>query len=84
MAGRLIVGAALIVAAPRMLFSQAFAWFGIALVVSSTVLLCLPWTWHRAFGERVLPGFVRFLGIVGPICLFLGAMLIAAVVAGNA
>jgi|SRR5688572_23153478 hypothetical protein len=82
MAARIIVGAALFIASPRMLFSQVFAWFGAALLVSSILLLCLPWTWHRALGERVLPRFVRYLGVVAPICFLLGGMLIASTVVG--
>src|SRR5688500_10046984 len=65
MAARILVGGALVVASPRMLFQQFFYWFGLALLASSVVLLCLPWKWHRSFGERVLPRFVGLLGIVG-------------------
>jgi hypothetical protein len=84
MAARVLVGVALVIASPRMLFSQAFFWFGVALVVSSALLLCLPWTWHRSMGERVLPRLVRFLAIVGTVSLLLGGLLVAATVVGAA
>jgi hypothetical protein len=82
MAARIMVGGALVVASPRMLFPQFFYWFGLALLASSAVLLCLPWKWHRSFGERVLPRFVSLLGIVSFVSLLLGGLLVAATVAG--
>jgi hypothetical protein len=82
MAARILVGLALIVASPRMLLSQFFLWFGVALLASSVLLLCLPWKWHRSMGERVLPRLVGLLGVVSPVSLLLGGLLIAATVAG--
>jgi hypothetical protein len=82
MAARILVGVALVVASPRMLFSQYFLWFGVALLASSVMLLCLPWRWHRSMGERVLPRFVSLLGVVSVVSLLLGSLLVAAVVAG--
>jgi hypothetical protein len=82
MAARIVAGGALVVASPRMLFPQFFFWFGVALLASSLVLLCLPWQWHRSMGERVLPRFVRFLGVVSLVSLLLGGLLVAAIVAG--
>jgi hypothetical protein len=81
MAARILVGVALFVASPRMLFSHFFFWFGVALLASSVLLLCLPWKWHRSMGERVLPKFASFLDIVSFVSLLLGGMLIAATVA---
>jgi hypothetical protein len=82
MVARILVGIALVIASPRMLFSQFFFWFGVALLGSSTVLLCLPWTWHRSMGERLLPKLVRFLGVVSMVSLLLGGLLVAATVVG--
>src|SRR5688572_22109348 len=84
MAGRILVGGALVVASPQMLFSRFFFWFGVALLGSSMVLLCLPWKWHRSMGERVLPRFVGLLGVVSPVAFLLGGLLVAATVAGGA
>lgn len=83
MTTRILVGLALIIASPRMSYAQVFFWFGVVLVGSSLVLLCLPWTWHRAFARRVLPGFVRMLWIVSPVSLVLGAALVAATLDGG-
>jgi len=82
MAARVLVGIALVIASPRMLFSQFFFWFGVALLASSALLLFLPWKWHRSMGERVLPSLVRFLGVVSPVSLLLGGLLVAATVVG--
>jgi hypothetical protein len=82
MVGRILVGVALVVASPQMLFSAFFLWFGVALLASSMVLLCLPWRWHRSMGERVLPKFVSLLGVVSPVAFLLGGLLVAATVAG--
>lgn len=82
MAARISVGIALIIASPRMLYAQFFFWFGIILLASSAVLLCLPWTWHRSMGERLLPGLVRVPGVVGAVSFILGGLLIAATVVG--
>jgi hypothetical protein len=82
MAVRILVGIALIVASPRMHTSQFFFFFGIALLASSMLLLCLPWRYHRSMGERVLPRLVRLLPVVGLVSLLLGGLLIAALLAG--
>ena len=82
MAARILVGVALVVASPQMLFSQFFFWFGIALLASSVLLLFLPWKWHRSMGERILPRLVGLLGVVSPVSLLLGGLLVAATVAG--
>jgi hypothetical protein len=65
-----------------MLYSQYFLWFGVALLASSVLLLCLPWKWHRSMGERLLPRFVSLLPVVGLVSLLLGGLLVAATVAG--
>jgi hypothetical protein len=81
MAARILVGLALLVASPRMLFPSFFYWFGVALLSSSVLLLCMPWKWHLSMSERVLPRFTRFLGVVGSVSLLLGGLLVAATVA---
>jgi hypothetical protein len=82
MAARIVVGLALVIASPRMLYTQFFFWFGMALLASSVVLLCLPWTWHRSMGERLLPGFVRLLVVVGLVSFILGGLLVGATIMG--
>ena len=52
---RLIVGAALVLTAPRMRFPQAFGVFGWLLIGTSLVLCLVPWRLHERFGKRALP-----------------------------
>ena len=66
-----------------MLISQLFFWFGMALLVSSILLICLPWKWHRSMGERVLPRFVNLLGLVSLVSFLLGGLLVVATIAGS-
>ena len=82
MAARILVGGALVLASPRMLIPKFFLWFGMALLVSSILLLCLPWKWHRSMGERVLPRLVSLLGLVSLVSFLLGGLLVAATIAG--
>ena len=77
---RLLIGAALIIAAPRLLYAQYFAVFGWILVITSAVLIVLPWRWHQRFAERVMPPFTRYLFAIGLCCLTLGAVTLLALV----
>jgi hypothetical protein len=83
MGARILVGVSLVIASPRMLISQFFFWFGMALLVSSILLICLPWKWHRSMGERVLPRFVNLLGLVSLVSFLLGGLLVVATIAGS-
>src|SRR5690606_4857556 len=58
---RLLIGVALVVLSPAMWQPNLFWIVGWAIVVSSAVLLCVPWQWHHRFGERELPMLVRHL-----------------------
>jgi len=50
---RVLIGAALVVLSPAMWQPKMFWIFGWAIVVSSVVLLCVPWQWHRRLGRSV-------------------------------
>lgn len=84
MVARIAVGSALVIAAPRMRFSPLFTGFGLALLISSVLLLCFPWRWHHAFAERVMPAFTQYLGFVGVVSFLIGALLLVATFAGAA
>ena len=79
---RLLIGAALVVLAPRMWEPGFFRLIGWAIVVSSAALMCVPWQWHHRFAERVLPLVVRNLRLcaMGPFAF--GALLLYGVFAG--
>ena len=72
---RLVVGAALVVRSPIMWQPGMFWLVGWAIVVSSAVLLCVPWQWHHRLGERVLPRLVRHLRLYAVGSFVFGALL---------
>jgi hypothetical protein len=80
---RVLVGAALVVRSPIMWQPKVFWLVGWAIVVSSAVLLCVPWQWHQRLGERVLPLLARHLRIYAVGSLTLGALLLYGVFAGG-
>lgn len=75
---RLLVGAALVVAAPRMLYADVFYWFGWVLVVTSIILLLLPWRWHHRFAQRVVPPLTKRVWLFGLLSLPLGGVILFA------
>ena len=80
---RLLVGAALVVRSPAMWQPGMFRLVGWAIVVSSAVLLCLPWQWHHRLGERVLPLLLRHLRLYALGSFIFGALLLYGVCAGG-
>lgn len=76
---RLLVGAALVVAAPRLLFADVFLVFGWVIVVTSIVLLVLPWRWHQRFARAAVPPLTRRVWLFGLLSLPLGGILLFAV-----
>ena len=81
---RLLVGAALVVRSPTMWQPRMFWLLGWAIVVSSAVLMCVPWQWHHRLGERMLPLLVRHLRLYAVGSLALGALLLYGFFAGGA
>jgi len=81
-AARIIIGASLILLSPSMWQSGLFRLFGWAIVLSSLVLICLPWRWHDRLGERMRPMLVRYLRLYAVSALVLGVLLLYAVFAG--
>jgi hypothetical protein len=81
---RLIVGAALVVLSPARWQPKVFWLVGWAIIVSSAVLLCLPWQWHHRFGLRVGPILFRYLKLYAAGAFAFGALLLYGVFAGGA
>ena len=80
---RLLIGAALVVRSPIMWQPEMFWLVGWAIVVSSAVLLCVPWQWHHRLGGRVLPLLVRHLRLYALGSGAFGALLLYGVFAGG-
>ena len=81
---RLVVGAALVVSAPRMLLSGAFNFFGWVLLVTTACLLLVPWRWHRRFAQHAVPQATRYITLLGVVSLGIGGIILAAVSRGSA
>ena len=82
---RLLVGAALVLLSPTMWQPQIFRLFGWAVLISSAVLICVPWRWHHRLGERfrILPLLIRHLRLYAVGSSALGALLLYGVYAGG-
>lgn len=80
LAMRILAGAALLVSAPRMRFSPAFALFGWLLVGTSLVLALLPWRLHQRFAAWSVPEAVRYMPLIGASALAGGLVLFWALV----
>ena len=76
---RLTVGAAIVVFAPSMLFSNFFMFFGWLLVVTTVGLLLIPWQWHHKFGEWAIPLAIRHLKLYAIGTFVLGSFILYSV-----
>lgn len=81
---RLIAGAALVLYAPHMRFSTAFELIGWVLLSTTACLLLVPWRWHRAFSQRMVPRATRFIALIGVTSLSFGGLVLFAVIGGRA
>ncbi len=81
---RLIVGAAMLQLAPRMIWPTAFNLFGWMVIGTTTLLLLVPWRVHQGFAQQSVPRALRFLPLIGVASLAFGVLMIAAVVRGIA
>ncbi len=81
---RLLVGAALIYSAHRMLFPGAFALFGWVLLVSTACLALVPWQWHQRFTQQAVPRATRYIALIGLASLAIGGFILVAVALGGA
>lgn len=81
---RLVVGGALVLHAPRMLFAGAFTVFGWVLLITTACLLVMPWRWHHRFALQAVPRAARHITLVGLTSLVIGGLILAAVARGSA
>jgi hypothetical protein len=76
---RVLAGAALVHAAPRMAGTPAVRAFGIILIGTSLALALIPWRVHRRFAAWSVPQAMPYLPLIGVASLAGGLCLIAAV-----
>lgn len=75
---RLLAGWAFLRYAPRTNFPAAFVGIGVVLVVTTSLLLLVPWRWHRRFAQRAVPAALPFLTLIGIVSLACGGALLMA------
>ena len=78
-AARLIAGAAIVVFAPSMWYSELFKYFGWLIIVTSVGLLLIPWQWHQRFGKWAIPLVIRHLKLYALGTSALGALILCGV-----
>jgi hypothetical protein len=78
---RLLIGTSLVVLAPTMWQTAIFRLVGWAIVVSSAVLILIPWRWHHRLGERVIPMLIRHMRLYAVGLFGFGALLLYGVFA---
>lgn len=80
---RAIVGACLVHKAPALTHPPIFSLSGWVLIVTTAVLLLVPWRWHRQFTLRAVPHALRHIKLLGVSSIALGAVLAVSVVAAS-
>ncbi|HEX4911078.1 MAG TPA: hypothetical protein VFV64_09975 [Permianibacter sp.] len=75
---RLLIGLAFLYNAEKMPLSTVFVVFGWLLVVTTAVLLLVPWQWHRRFAVRAVPKAISKLGLIAASALIAGVGILAA------
>lgn len=81
---RLGVGAAFVHYAPNMRFASAFSLLGWVLLITTAVLLVVPWQCHRRFALRAVTSATRFITPIGVASLAFGAVVLFSVIYGQA
>lgn len=80
---RLLVGGAIVLSAPHMLFSRVLMIFGWVLVVTTIGLLMTPWRWHRHFARWGVPYAIGNLRLIAVASFLTGGFVIASVLLGS-
>lgn len=80
---RVVVGGAFILVAHRLAASYVWSAFGWVLVLTSLLLLCLPWQWHQRFAKLSVPAATRSMALIGLGSALAGASIWLAVFMGG-
>ena len=78
---RFVAGLGFVYAAPEMRFTLVFRAFGWFVVITSVVLLLLPWRLHHRFGRRTIPTALARLKLYAIGTFGLGAFILFATLA---
>jgi uncharacterized protein YjeT (DUF2065 family) len=80
---RMTVGAAFVTSASRLPMGAVFSIAGWILIVSTAVLLVVPWRRHRQFAAASVEKASRHITLIGIASCAMGALVISAVVRGQ-
>jgi hypothetical protein len=83
LAFRSIAGAAFVLYAPQMYWSEIFRLAGWVLLVTTALLAVIPWRWHQRFAQRTVPPVTRYIALIGLASLALAGAIGWAIVRGD-
>lgn len=73
---RIVLAVALLASAGASRMPWLLFGLGLVILLSSVVLLLLPWTWHRAWAERLVPAVSERIGLLAAPALLLAMVLL--------
>jgi hypothetical protein len=76
---RVVFGGSLVIYSSAMWQAGAFWLIGWLLVVSSVLLMLLPWQWHHRFGQKIMPRFIQHMWLYAIGSFAFGAAILYAV-----
>jgi len=83
MAFRFIVGVAFLGCASLLNYGYVFQAFGWVLVVTTAVLLFVPWKIHRKFAVLVVPRALEYTRFMGGTAMVMGAFVVFSLLGGG-
>jgi len=78
---RVLLGASLVIYSSAMRQTDIFRLFGWVIVISSVVLMILPWQWHHRFGKKLLPVMIQYMRFYAIAVFALGVVILYAMLA---
>jgi len=80
---RVLFGGSLVIYSSAMSQPDVFRFIGWAIVISSVVLVVLPWQWHHRFGKAILPVLIQHMRLYAMGSFAFGAVILYAVFASQ-
>jgi hypothetical protein len=77
---RLIVGISMLFFSKSMLYAQFFALFAWIIIITTIVLILIPWTWHHKLGKRVIPMTIQNLEFYALLASIFGVFILYCVI----
>ena len=84
LAVRFAIGGAMVIASPRLAATEVLAAAGWILLVTTALMLFLPWKSHRAFAQHAVPKALAYLPAIGLSSVSAGAAILWALFGAGA